>query len=470
MKKKRLVILVDQKRRDLPMAALLAHHVEQAGVECLLEPVQAWKACVACDRPDMVMLSGLFAESSIAYSRRLHELGVKIALLPNEGVFYEEEYIQYATYRHHSQAWADLYLGWNDTMTDGVRQNLGKTNPAIRCETTGCPRFDFNFPPLRQRLPPPAERTLLVCTNFGFAHYYTEDRSRSEEMFAALKGKVKVLEDGWALVEDNWRSQQKMFVFMNRLLEQSGVRIIFKPHPNEYLGDYDRWMATLPPEHRQRIEFARDAYIWEVLPKCDLLLNCETCITSVEAWMVGLPVMELWFNKKPPFYSPEISQWNPGCSEPDQIIARIQEVLAGPADPALQAGRSDHLHRYYGDPQGTTARRIARIIAEEIQSASPDFRKLSFSERRRGLKLGLTKSLGVSYSYQPGTGLKAALLPRKYRDKQKVAMRAISPREAASWRARVSGMLAEGGPEGVRVRFGSVAQAWVTGKRGAMRQ
>ena len=53
----KVVYLVDNKRRDLAMAALIALQLERRGIECVLEPLESYRAVLAADRPDMIIFN-----------------------------------------------------------------------------------------------------------------------------------------------------------------------------------------------------------------------------------------------------------------------------------------------------------------------------------------------------------------------------------------------------------------------------
>ena len=71
-----MVLLVDNKRRDLMGAALIAWHLEQLGLECILEPLEAWRGALAAHRPNLIIFNHVNAGHLIAYTKRLARMGV----------------------------------------------------------------------------------------------------------------------------------------------------------------------------------------------------------------------------------------------------------------------------------------------------------------------------------------------------------------------------------------------------------
>ncbi len=119
---KRVVILVDNKRRDLLVAALIGHHLEQLGLECHLEPLEAYRGVLAAYRPHLILSNHLTAPHLVAWSQRLAELGVLCAVLPNEGICYDEAELEYNAGKFHNGAHIDLFFCWNEPHQRALRK------------------------------------------------------------------------------------------------------------------------------------------------------------------------------------------------------------------------------------------------------------------------------------------------------------------------------------------------------------
>src|SRR5688572_25685359 len=138
-------MLVDNKRRDLMVAALLAHHLEKRDVACHLEPLEAYQGVLGAHRPDLIISNHLLAPHLVRYSQRLAELGVLVAVLPNEGILYEENVLEFNAGKHYNGAHIDLFFCWNEVHKHALeKQGFGART---RIEVIGVPRFDFYFAP-----------------------------------------------------------------------------------------------------------------------------------------------------------------------------------------------------------------------------------------------------------------------------------------------------------------------------------
>jgi len=438
---KKILYFVDQKKRDLPGICLIAHLLKQQGIQCILEPIQAWRAAVALHKPDMVVLSNLFTDNMLKYSQKLRKIGVKICVLPNEGVLYHQDDRNYNAFKYHQQAAVDIYFSWNKELGNLVQQNLQANNPNLQVETVGCHRFDFNFAPLKPTRTT-NKPTLLICTIFGYAHYYTKNKKEAEEWLAPFKDKVESLNDWWGVIETNYNARNRFLTYAEEVLKKTEFNIIIKPHPNETAKFYEKWIAQLPTKHKERISFAPHKYIWEVLNECDILISCETCTTSVEAWMINKPTLEFIFERKEPFYFHQLSQWNPQCSTIEDIAPMIEKVLAGTATTtAMKEGQQKHLKQWYSSPNGKVSQRIANKMVEITKTAKPNYNQLTISDKRRACKLFLNNLLGKQYGLTTLTRIKAKLMPKKYGNKLKVASRAVSQKEVTVWMNKIEKML-----------------------------
>ena len=55
-----VVLLVDSKTRDLPVATLIAHHLRMQGITAWLEPLEAYQGVLAAHRPELIFISAGF--------------------------------------------------------------------------------------------------------------------------------------------------------------------------------------------------------------------------------------------------------------------------------------------------------------------------------------------------------------------------------------------------------------------------
>ena len=426
-----VVILVDNKVRDLNSAALIAHHIRHAGIECHLEPLEAYRAVLAAHKPSMIVFNHLTASHLAAFSNRLHEMGVLTAVLPNEGIAYSDDDLEYSAGRYHRNAHIDHFFCWNEHHRGALKRH--GFDDQTRIEVVGVPRFDFYFKPWDAivRGPAPQRRSarprVLVCTNFIFAQYHGLPKEATDKVFAPWIGKVKVYDDYQAAINVHWRSRQKLLDYLDALIADGGFDITLRPHPSEDRRFYTDWLESLSPEQRENISFDPNSSITALILNCDLEVSCETCLTALESWIIQKPTIELEFEGHSMFHRPEHAQNNVPCGEPSALPALIRAQLEN-VSPELRERQKRHLQEWCASPSGDSAKRLANIVIEAVKTKRPaDWSKLSASDHRRGWKLKFWRALGHAYHYDPFLTLKSILFRDRYKIKKNTYAKSIRP-------------------------------------------
>ena len=337
--RKNVVLLVDNKHRDLMVATLIAHQLEETGVICHLEPLEAWRGVLAAYRPSMIIFNHINATHLVQYSKRLAEMGVKTAVLPNEGILYDPEVLNYNAGKHHNGAHIDMFFCWNQVHKDALLRCGFDQNTQI--EVVGVPRFDYYFAPWSgifdvQKRTPQGRPRLLFCTNFGFAKYYDLPKATAEEFMREYTC-VSSYKDFWDLIETNHQCQQRFFDYITAAVAADRFDITLRPHPNEKLSVYQQWLDKLKPEWRGRVRLDRETHITQAILNCDLEISCETCTTAMESWIAGKPTVELVLKKHPVFYHKFHAGLNVACEKPEDLPRIVEEELAHPRQEAQRA-------------------------------------------------------------------------------------------------------------------------------------
>lgn len=440
-----VVLLVDSKVRDLPVAALLAHHLEKRGLRARLEPLEAYQGALAAHRPHMMVFNHLTASHLAAYSRRLHAMGVLTAVLPNEGIFYDPEDLIFNSGRYHTQAHIDCFFCWNHVHAQALREHGGQAN--TRIEVIGVPRFDFYFAPWsRLYAPPPraaGERpVILLCTNFATAHYWELPRSEGDKFFAAWKDRIRRYRHYWKSIEAHFKGRQRVLEFLQALVAADRWRVVLRPHPREDTAFYERWLAGLPENQRQQVRLDATSNITSLILGCDVEVSCETCTTALESWIAGKPTIELLLEQDPLWYYDEPSACNVHCTRPDELPGLVEAALTHGVPPALVEKRRAHLAKWCHSPDGHAAETLAGLIAETLaRTPAPDWSRLQWNDRRRAWKWQLTQALDQPYHYDPLLALKHRVWPARYRVKYFSQRKGIRPSEVQHMRRQIEACL-----------------------------
>lgn len=438
----RVVLLVDDRKRDLPLAALIAHHLDALEVECILEPLEAYRAVLAAYRPAMIVFNHLTASHLVAYSRRLAAMGVLTAVLPNEGIDYNEEQRRFNSGRHHSGAHIDHFFCWNEVNRREMLQ-LGQWHDT-KIDVVGVPRFDFYFEPWSRAFDAPRPRRsdrpkVLLCTNFQVARFWELPRREADKFFAAWHHRIPDYKDYWKAVEDHYKASLRVFDFAGALVASGKFDLTVRPHPREDSAKYAKWIEALAPVQRAHVTLDATSNISRLILDTDLEISCETCTTALESWVAGKPTIELDFFRNPMFYSPEHAVANTSCDDPAALPGLVERILREGESPEVLEARRRHLQTWCNSPDGRSAERVARIIAGAVRAARPvDWKGLRAEDARRATKLKLLRNLNLAYHFDPLMPVKLRVNRGRYAIKNYAYQKSIKPRDVVDARRRVS--------------------------------
>lgn len=445
-----VVLLVDSKTRDLDVAALISLHLRELGVVCHLEPLEAFRAVLAAYRPGMVIFNHLTASHLVAWSKRLAEIGVLTAVLPNEGIAYDQHDLNYLAGRHHRDAHIDFIFAWNEPYRQAAVAERGNRKTDV--EVVGIPRFDFYFEPWSQnyeRLPATegSRPRILLCTNFVAAKFKELPRIEGDKLFAQWVGRIPLYDNYRDAIEAHWRARIRLLDYLQALLITDKFEVVLRPHPREDLRFYSDWIAVLPTEHREQLRFAPSTPISSLILDCDLEISCETCTTAMESWIAGKPTVELIFERNPLWYRQEQAQCNVECADPARLPSIVEHELNNPRQPARQELRRKHLEKWAATPDGRSSLKLAQTVARAIQEKKrADWSKLDASDYRRAVKLHTFRRLGLAYHYDPLLALKRSLFVQRYAVKDEAYRKSIKPRDVAVARRQLEGLAHFRGP------------------------
>ncbi len=435
---KKVVLLVDNKHRDLPGAVLIAHHLESLGIECHLQPLEAWRGCLYAFKPDMIIFNHLLGSHLVKYSQELHKMGILVGVLPNEGILYNEEVLEFNASKYHNDAHIDVFFCWNNVHKEALQKALNGTETQV--VTVGVPRFDFYFEPLKNSSRA-SDNTLLICTNFVFAQFLEKDKSIGDGLFAPWKDRIPSYKNYWEIIRVNHDSRAKFLLFLQEIADSFSGNIILKPHPGEDKNFYSEWLSNQTEEVRNKIEYNTTDYVWDLIPKCAVEIACETCTTTLESWISGKPTIELLLNKHPVFYKEFITKMTDSCDDPKNIIQLIDRLIKNPSQECFATMREEHLAKWCDSPCGKSSYKMAKIIRDLLERSKEKNVVFDFSHMRKGIKLSVLNFFDLPYNYDPLLALKLSINPNKYREKVRVYRKTIKPSDIRFWKQKISALL-----------------------------
>jgi surface carbohydrate biosynthesis protein len=443
-----VVLLVDDKKRDLNGAVLIAMHLRRLGVESHLEPLEAFRAVLAAYRPGMVIFNHLTAGHLVAWSRRLADMGVLTAVLPNEGIAYDPHDMAFIAGRHHNGAHVDFNFCWNEPYRRAlIEEGAGDRT---RMEVVGVPRFDFYFEPWSRILPQLPARDInrprvLFCTSFQTARFWKLPKADGDKFFAPWFGRIPRVENYWRSIEAHWKSRQRSLDYLDALLKADKFEVILRPHPREDPEFYTRWIAGLPAARRRHLRFDATSPISALILGCDLEISCETCTTAIESWVAGKPTIELVFEHDPMWYCEEHARANIECDDPPKLPGLVEQQLRDPAQSEKREIRRRHLEKWCATPDGGSSLRLAQIVTRAMREKKPaDWSKLTANDYRRAAKLLAFRKLGLAYHYDPLLALKRRLFRKRYALKHYVYEKSIKPGDVREARVKLERIWSNG--------------------------
>ncbi len=400
---KTVVIFVDSKSRDLMGDALIAHHLQKRGYRCVLESLEAWRSCLGAWNPDFILFNHLGAPHLADFSQRLKAEGVLCGILLNEGIFHVPGDLEYSSRKQFDHAHCDLMLCWNQIHHDTLVENNFCESPD-QVIPIGVPRFDYYCAPWKELYENKGHfrterKKILVNANFPMAHFKEGPREEMDRFFSQWTHISETFANYEKIVDDNHWAQRHFLNYLDALINEDRYEIIVRQHPREDPNFYRKWYEGLTEKQREYVRLAPEANITELILACDLELSCENCTTILEAWIAGKPTVGLTFKKNPFFYLPANGALLPECDDPNKIVEAVEEALANPEQHTFAEGRRAYMTKWIFKNDGRSAQRAAESIIASIESrAKPKALKLSFSDRRRGLKLRYHAAIDEPYA------------------------------------------------------------------------
>src|SRR5437867_6001427 len=113
MPKTDLVLVIDQKWRDLPGMVALALWLEEAHhLSTTLLPYSSWRESLVLERPRGIVVSHMNGPRNRAIAETAHRMGIKVAVIQTEGRPNNVELMEYAVGPNLAVRTVDLWFTW----------------------------------------------------------------------------------------------------------------------------------------------------------------------------------------------------------------------------------------------------------------------------------------------------------------------------------------------------------------------
>lgn len=369
MNSRKILLVVPYRARDLESHALVGYYLERRhGHEVIYTNGYGIEKKILAHSPDVVVLDHLSWNFKVEQAKLAKSLGMKIVILPTEGLFQDEEgAVRRSGKLHNASHLPDKYLTWGDFPRRALlKQKLMTEDQVV---TIGCPRFDFYKPPfsalfneksrfLKQLgVSNPEAPLVLWATNTSYA-----SRNPKKMLDRQTRKARKPLPE----VQDHIADHLVQFKEHSALIENLAKRnpnwnFLIKVHPAEWVNPY-----LEISERNSNIKVAFDAPIREFLYHADVLLQ-RNCTTATEAWMLGKPTINLEIGKIRRPVRNEYSAGNKRVYDIDAAEKAISNYLNGAAVEAEQlTTRDEFLRDFYFRVDGKSGKRAAAVIDEVV--------------------------------------------------------------------------------------------------------
>jgi surface carbohydrate biosynthesis protein len=452
-----VVLICDHKWRDLPGLAWLKVLLKRARPD--------WRVTVISKSflgpytraftPSVLVLptsNGAWLRTA----QNFRDRGTLTAILPTEGRPTYGRLVEWCV-RSHDGCQADGVLLWSDTMKE-VFDRVSRPN-ALRAAVVGPTRFDFYRPPLRRLLPDraqfaerisaPADRPVVGWpTTFPHAKFHGGDEAwqiadwrrmnleaagmTEDVMRRMIRGEFEGREASLDALECSARALPE-------------VTFCLKPHPFEDVEYPERRIAQWRADGLDNVRLVRGMYIWDLLSACSVHVH-RTCTTGTEAWLLGIPTVELGFvpshaslledGAATTGAAKDAEAAEDVAESPDELMDKLRRYLAGgEVPPDLVARRKAYAARWFGKVDGHATERAVERLIEWAAGCEPV--RTPFW-RREGLRsrvgIALKRAIGMPFEKSlrhPGRRAYAETDTAGHWD------RAVSQRDVRAWTRRL---------------------------------
>lgn len=371
------MIVVDHKWRDLPSSVYLKlvlenrhHHLVQ------LVRLGEENALMSSFRPHMVIYNNLYDKARNEYVKYLKAMGIKIIILPTEGITFSDEQTMLFTHKYSDIGFIDLYIAWNHLMHNAIVES--RILPEDKVPIMGNCRFDFYRPPLAGLLKGkeyfikkygihPDLMNILVTTNFANAEFWPDTSFLEKNLAKQRAIGIQVFSQPAKLAKYEFDYRNKFFKFITDFSkQQKDINILIKYHPSERTAIYHRFVKTLKPLNRNVFLLEGD-YIWDVLNISDIVLQrCST--VAIEAWLLGKHTVEVELMPSlDHFLQPRYREGSFNISTPEALSDIVAQILKDECIPIdMTEARERILDYLVFRPYGSTTERVASVLDRQF--------------------------------------------------------------------------------------------------------
>ena len=273
--KKSILFYIDQKHRDLQSLSLIGYFLKSFGYKVGYQKLWSWETANYFDV--IIVPKPIFKDIEKWTKNKI------VIIIESEGANQDVNFKRKINYYPH------LYFFWSKTECDKYKRELSNKN--VKYSVKGSPRLDFFQPPFiknKNTDHPNKQKTITIATSTQEAHIDKENINkvldRRKTQFDASADYLKMIEISKLLLKKTTELVKHI------LLNYPNLKVILKPHPNESVIFWKRFLADLDNENFQLL---MGKNIDELLKLSDLHIAHNACTTIFEANLLNISTVEM---------------------------------------------------------------------------------------------------------------------------------------------------------------------------------
>lgn len=280
----KLAVLVDNPKRDLNGAVLIAHEAAKRGADAYLIPLYDQAYEIPLLRPDVVIVNYVRVNNLVLIADWVSS-GIKICVLDTEGAPARLNQFAQAVRELPVDDLVDMYCCWGV-----VQKQLLIESNAISEEkvvATGCPRFDFAAEKFRGLSPDVdlPQDYILVNSQYGFLN----PKFAPLEVEQAAKKSVGRYSDNE--LHHFYIDAKESFIGFLGVIEVIATCFpdqffVIRPHPFESMEPYQN-LNTF-----SNVAVIQEGSVLDYLKGCRFMIHVN-CTSAIEAAFLGKPAIAL---------------------------------------------------------------------------------------------------------------------------------------------------------------------------------
>jgi surface carbohydrate biosynthesis protein len=362
-------------------------------------------ALIPSIKPHVIVYNNLYHHTKNSYARYLKQHGIKIVILPTEGITFSNNQTVLFTHKTAGIDFVDKYLAWNQLMFDAILHN--RVLPQSKLELVGCGRLDFYRPPLKTLLKDKVyfrdkygvnvnRKNVLIVTNYANAEFWPDASLLKKNLSNQGALGIPAFSHPEALAQYEYEYRDKTFHLLREVCKKNiEANILLKYHPSENVSTYNQLIKDIK-RFKKDIFLIEGEYIWDVLNSSDVVVQRSSTV-AIEAWLLGKQTIELELMPSDKhFLQPLYREGSWQARNAKELVALLERLnekspLPGP----MQEIRDSILEKVVYKVDGNATARIAHTLNEVACQAAPDFENIRLLRLKDKVKARVRQTGGM---------------------------------------------------------------------------